>query len=407
MRVCAIVACALLVGATGKREFVALSKLAALKQLATRAHTQGGSALLNKLTTLLEKAQDDPDESAMEAFQSAVFTLAEEIGPIKTIVENGHASTQSEITTRVEAVQSAAIVVQQQKEVADGVDGLYHGCVAQEMQDRIDVETKQAEHDDAVIAQVQPCKDMEDAKVFSASVTLEAFTCDIEAQDGNCDTTQYASQSQGKVSSVNSNLADRRADYVKKKGLCEAANLAIETASANLIRAKDKWSEQRHTCQEQFGDREVQLCNFGARLKYKCQIVDDYNTLVEEIDASGTEWSHSDRESEYAALQIVECLMSTIGDHKDLDLFADSLAACEQNVSSIGTLDLKDSLYTTYVSDPYYACPEHSINIVFNGGKHWVIPPATSPEPSSDEYEEIFSHVEPIVTRESFSFCRA
>lgn len=394
---------ALIVGAAGfrQKDSAGTRNFAVLQHLRNKAHTKAASKLVDRLSALLERGQEDPGPDSSEVFADIVGELIEETRDnFKPRIEAAHVATQTEIDNRVSAVETSSTDVQTAKSNAIEKDRDWNECIRQERIDRIAVETARRDLAQAIEDEVQPCADEEAARSFEDSITLEAVACDIERQGGECSFTIYKASSQKKVTDVETHMRDKREIYDDAFKRCADARDAITTADTNLKSAISTWGAQRASCIDVGVDRTEAVCNLGAALKVKCQNVDSYRHLVDQIGERDNEWSHQDREDEYASMQVTDCLLT-----KSLDgspLVAGDVTTCDDSLQSVGDLDLKDADFNLYVSDPYYTCKEDEITLT---GQHWKIPDPEESDPPSTRYEEIFEYAEPINPYEGFTIC--
>lgn len=394
----------LVLGTAGSRHKIfsaGTQNLAVLQHLRSTAHTKAGSRLIDKLSALLERGQEDATPDFTAAFAGAVDHALEEIrNTVKPLISEAHTSTQTEINSRVAAVQASSGEAQAEKSKAVEKDTAWNECIRQEKNDRIAVETAESEKAQAIEEERQAIAAEDAAKDFSDSITLEPFECDFREQEGGSCWSSYEASVQTKLANLRTKMDDKEAIYQAAATRLSNARASLEAAKTKLANAINTWSGQRAACIDVDADRTQALCSLGEKLKLKCQSVDSYRDLVQHIGETGTQWSHPDREHEHATVQVTECLLDKA--RAGSPLTAGDVTSCEDKVVSIGDLDLKQSELTSFVTGEYFTCAETEIILT---GKHWNIPDPAAAEPPSASYEEIMDYAEAINPYEGFTFC--
>jgi len=399
MRSCGAFLAALIVDAAGHR-----GQFAVFQQLRTSAHTKEQARLVDRLSALVERGQATP--GVMEEFQEAAYAATQEIeNKVIPLIKQGHEDTQDAIKAALDEVDRTTGDAVGAKETADEADRNWNECVEKEKNYRIDVETAESELEGAEGRVAEPCDAEIAAQPFSAEVILPSFGCDIEAEDGQCNTQEYKNSAQAKLDAVKKDQQDKRQIYDDAVALCQEARDNVTKAEEKRDDAVNTWSKQQGTCLTSWGDRETAICDFGTALQAKCAAVDAWVQLEEDVAGTDNENSHDDRELEYSTAQTTQCLLRGISaNFGSGSLDAEDLTACQNEVVSIGQLDWHDDAYAALMETDKFTCTENAIEFT---GKFWTLPSTEDMAPPSDSYQQTLeAHTEAVDPRNSFSFCQ-
>jgi len=397
----ASVASLLIVGCAG------VDKFAAIQKLKSAGKSKAGSATLARVASLLEKVADNPQ--AMGAFHEAMSAASLDLNNVIQKVQVGYESTIDAIAEKISAVESSSATCQAKYGDANDAAESFWNEVSKLRDARVEVESKVADHNQAVADEVTPNNNLQDAKPFSAEVNLKPFSCDIESQGGACKLDTYNTESEQAVSSQKGVYNDRLNHYNAMKKAHDEALQAIEDAKEAEETAIADWKTQRTAAHEAAGDRSTALCNFGTHYQTKCEKVQDYNALLENIQGEGTEFSYSDRQTEYYGLKLTQCVLDQLA-NSGLDNFVSIYDNCAMlEPYSINDYEHAESAWVLkphtydpngdflkYTSGDYFSCDESVIT--FDSGKHWNIPAWDNDQPAASEYSSKEGHTDSVAS---------
>jgi len=397
MRSCGAFLAALIVDAAGHR-----GQFAVFQQLRTSAHTKEEARLVDRLSALVERGQATP--GVKEEFEAAAWAATQEIeNKVIPLIKQGHEDTQAAIKAALDEVDRTTGNAVGAKETADEADRNWNECVEKEKNNRIDVETAESELKGAEGRVAEPCNAEIAAQPFSAEVILPSFGCDIEDEDGQCNTQEYKNSAQAKLDEVKKDQQGKRQIYDDAVALCQEARDNVTKAEEKRDDAVNTWSKQQGLCLTAWGERETAICDFGTALQGKCAAVDAWVQLEEDVAGTDNENSHDDRELEYSTAQTTQCLLRGIAANPG-SLDAEDLTACQNEVVSIGQLDWHDDAYAALMETDKFTCAENAIEFT---GKFWTLPSTEDMAPPSDSYQQTLeAHTEAVDPRNSFSFCQ-
>jgi len=384
-----------------------VDKFAAIQKLKSAGKSKAGSATLARVASLLEKVADNPE--AMTAFHNAMSAASLDLNNVIQKVKDGYESTVDAIDAKISAVESSSITCQSKYGDANEAADSFWNEVSKLRDARVEVESKVADHNQAVLDEVTPNNNLQASRAFSAEVNLKAFSCDIESQGGACKLDTYESESKQAAASEREDYNAGLTHYNNMKDLHDAALQAIDDAKKAEETAIADWKIQRTAAHGAAGDRSTALCNFGTHYKTKCEKVQDYNDLVESIEGEGTEFSYSDRQTEYYGLKLTQCVLDQLA-NSPLDNFVmiyDNCAAMEpwtpndyEHAESAWVLKPHNhdpnGDFLKYTSGDYFSCDESVIE--FDSGKHWNIPAWDNDQPASSEYSSIEGHTDSVAS---------
>jgi len=374
-----------------------------INMLAEHIGTKGETANTQVLSILRDLGQATP--GAEQSLNEILAKVIEDIqGDVSSLIIAGHHQTQEEVTRRISDLDAATQNTVAQKTIANQADDAWFACVGDEKASRVSVEDAEAALAQAKVEVEEPCRQQEERRSFSAEPTLPVFQeCDLSLQ-GNCDAQveNFDSQTNSILESLKSDLAAHEASYIEAKGRCDAANENVVNKESALDAANAAFSSQKDLCSQKHETRSLNMCMFGSDLQAKCDKVTAYEGLLADIDASGNEFSRSDRVGEWTTTETTICVLNKIIGGGPLG--AEVMDECERAVDydrDVGVIDRQTSRFQELTTVEMFTCSESNISFT---GETWVgFADATA---STDYVVEPYTpEVSLAVGSPAFSFC--
>ena len=114
------------------------------------------------------------------------------------------------------------------------------------------------------------------------------------------------------MESLKHDLAAHQTRYIEAKERCDVANENVVTKESALDAASEAFSSQKNLCSQKHETRSLNMCMFGSDLQAKCEQVTTYEGLLADIDATGNEFSHSDRTGKWTTTETTICVLNKI-----------------------------------------------------------------------------------------------
>jgi len=360
------------------------------------------SAALGNIRMLAANTPGQP-----EALNRALTDVIAEIeANVDTKITAGFAATQAAVATAIKNLEAATSSALTQKANADQADQTWFACIGDEKLKREDFEAAVVAEDAANVAIVKPCADQEGSKMFESSPQVPVFACDFSDGDScNKQLDAYTAMVNNMVDTLAADAAEATQTWTNYKNACDSANAHAEDMKQARGGADAAWLAKREMCQTKHEDRQVSVCSFGSALQTKCEKVDAYRHLIEEVDAvNGGPNSEPDRQAEWKTTQVTKCMLQKVIDGIDLD--GQSLAACELTVDypvSVGQFNKMQSEFSTQTSENSFTCNEHTVT--FNTGETWNVPAGFAPASLEYTNEPFRPEVTLAVGTPAFAFC--
>jgi len=361
------------------------------------AHTQ----VLDSLRALVQNSTD-----AQQPLSEILTNMVTELqGSVSPLILAGHAATQDEVNRRISDLDAATEIAVAQKTIADQADEAWFECVGDEKAKRTSVEDADAASAQAKRDEEESCRQQDEKRSFSAELTHPVFEeCDVSLQ-GDCgaQVESYESQLNGMSESLQHDFAEKQASYNAAKAVCEAASLDVVSKQSALEAANAAWSSQKDLCVQKHESRTINMCLFGADLQAKCEKVAAYESLLADIDATGTEYSHSDRLGEWTTVEHTICLMEGVIAGGLID--EPAIGECDKAVDyegDVGTVDRHTSRFKDLTTAEMFTCSESTISFV---GETWEVLPDALPLSSGYTTKPYAPEVSLTASSAPFSFC--
>jgi len=374
-----------------------------IHMLAEHIGTKGGASNAKVLGALRELGQATPN--AEQSLNELLGKVVEDIqDTVSSVIIAGHNQTQEEVARRIRDLDAATQNTVAQKTVANQADDAWFACVGDEKASRMSVEAAEAALEQAEFEVGEPCRQQEERRSFSAEPTFPVFEeCDLSLQ-GNCDAQveNFDSEVNSIVESLKQNLATHQTSYAEAKERCDVANANVVTKKSALDAANAALSSQKELCSQKHETRSLGMCLFGSDLQGKCEKVAAYEDLLAEIDATGNEFSHSDRIGEWTTTEMTKCVLNKIIAGGPLG--ANVMTECETAVDyegDVGVIDRQTSDFEDLTTVEMFTCSESNISFL---GETWV--GFTDATASTDYVKEPYHpEVDLSVGSPAFSFC--
>jgi len=327
-----------------------------------------------------QRATDRETPGVSQSLSESLQTVIDEVkSNIDEKIKRDHHDTQNEIDTKVGQVEKKS-----QKSVEDyGLskerDTAWLDCISTERVKLMDLETAQENLAHAEQTEADTRQAEKDSRPFAKEIPVEltSFKC-FPGTDPNC--VNSLQQLREARESWASSLSDQ---ITTTKGAHDEAVRQHDVAEGELLArqgeesiAQGHFIQQRSECWRKANERQYTMCNFGWHMQQMCQRIDDYDHFIPKInEVNGGRFSHPDREEQWKASHITQCLLQNIIDSSEIN--SETLSACEETVdfaSDVGELNLKESQVRTAraaaVSD--FECDD--IQIRFAEGWTWTVP---------------------------------
>lgn len=349
----------------------------------------------------LGQATPNVEQSLNELLAKAVEDIQ---GTVSPLIIAGHRQAQEEVSRRISDLDAATQNTVSQKTLANQADDDWFACVGDEKASRISVEAAEAALAQAQVEVVEPCRQQQERRAFSAEPTFPVFEeCDLSLQ-GTCaaQVENFDSQVDGILESLKQDLAAHQASYTEAKERCDAANENVVAKESALDAANAAFSSQKELCSQKHETRSLNMCMFGSDLQGKCEKVTAYEGLLADIDANGNEFSVSDRTGEWTTTETTICVLNKI--IAGVPLGAEVMDECERAVDyerDVGIIDRQTPRFEELTSVEMFTCSESNISF---RGETWV--GFTDATASTDYVKEPYHpEVNLAVGSPAFSFC--
>jgi len=388
----------------------------------TQVNAEGGSGaarVIGKIGALLQARGGVEDEVLNKLHSRALQlppgireTLNEELTKIideletegLTHIKSWHPDTQRAVDAAVDALRGTTTNAVDEKQNADGLDGLWYSCVQDEKAKRVAIEEAEEALKQAQKSQILPCQQQEERKATGARPQADSlkFSCDISTH-GNCDAQfeNYKAQIESMTSGVKDETKLAVESWTEAKTACDAAEADVLTKTSALGDATSAWHAARRSCKLKHEPRQLALCMFGEALQRKCGKATGYRDLIEEVEKeNGNEHSRPDHVKEWKSVSSIKCMLSKFVATGDMSNA--TLDECEKAVNfdrDVGVLDEKQGEFAELTSPAKFTCDEATITF---SGAMWEVP--TGEAPASSEYVSMPFAPEVNLDEDSFPF---
>jgi len=306
--------------------------------------------------------------------------LSKVIAEIETNVDKkineDHGNTQTAIDGKVQNIRTHTQEAKARHEDAVKLDKAWFECVAEEKSMLEQVEQAEKSEADSRAALDEPCQRKEDTSDISIDLACDKFVfqCDI-SQDSNCSTAfgTFNQNVERFLSDVKSKKSAAVNAYQQATNDCQKANDDWNSKKADLGEKRSAWFSKRVDCDEAKNKRDAAMCHFGLKLQTKCQSVDEYHSLIVDVEKSdGGVYSHPDRVQEWRVSHMTKCMLSKVV--SDFEINMETMKACADTVdfeSQVGKLDKKSVEVADLTSDANFTCKEETIKFF---GEIWARP---------------------------------
>jgi len=360
----------------------------------------GVADLLQKRVNKVQRGTD-----AIEVFNEALESTISDIQKqVQEPISASHTKTQEEIEKRVGEVSTANTALNDQKKIADNADTEWMNCVEREKGLAKDIEDATAALTQATNHRVTTCQIEEDNKMFSYQMAAVNFVCDIsEYPEHNCDVQwqEFLTTFESEFETFEDDTDIAVEGHQRRASDCTTAQGEETEKDKQRTKTIGEYEKQHELCVGLDQDRQQAMCDTESRYNDKCRLVEDYETLMTEIDTEGgNDYSKIDRIAEWKMTSLTICLFRKIMETSEVN--SGHVENCESDESAMDTqhlnLERQQETITDLTSGDNYGCAETSIKFQ---GETWDFPDS-APEPPAPEAAYVRSSYVPELP---FSFC--
>jgi len=322
--------------------------------------------------------QQDITPGVETDMNQALTKAIEEISiKVDAPIKSGHARSQKAIDAAFQDLKPDAAAVMKYKTEADEADHAHFECMDEEKGLLLTAEAADDAHQSAQKARTDPCQLQAQRATMDVTVSVKDFKYDCDLNlDGLCEARQQHLQDHGE-----SQYADLVASVQKNRELYQQAKLACDAAHSDVAAKKNAhtaalaaWTTQKSKCARLAANREESICLFGSAMQDKCIVkLPQYEYVVAQVKAKGTDHSHPDRMQEWASAHITKCMMAAAKEGQDLNQAL--LAGCTKSVdyvNHVGQINYHEEAVAALLSPAQFTCAP-SQNISFKGTT-WSVP---------------------------------
>lgn len=299
-----------------------------------------------------------------------------------------HTATQDEVNRLVTAMTTAVGQSHTDKALANTSDASYKTCASQEHTQIKNTISEQNEYNKKVEARVEPCNQEISTAVFTVKSETDIEVSCNTSKAGDADCTNAIAElykilygddvTTGIKGQMEAALDDKVGEHEMAEKACQDATTERDTQYGKITDSQGVWNGKHGACQLALTTRFDRFCQFGDSMHLVCSTKTEYDTLVNEVNTTGTIHSESDRKHEATVVQTVVCVLNKFIEEGSIN--DDDTTGCHAIASSALdylTIDLKTNTWNDILSvkdDPNFLVNcANEFEHEFDGGK-WDVP---------------------------------
>lgn len=358
---------------------------------AIESHKAGNvQAVQEVLDTLRDVASATPDLNFNGPIQVLIDTITSDV---QSIIMHSKNATDSEMTRRIQQLDSDTHAATEAKGAADDKDKAWFECVTDEKELQQIEEEKQRDVERAQEATVTPCSSRDDNRIYSRKFQEPIqLTCDF-SQGDQCDTElqKFEQAVTESLQSLEQAAGQQSAAWNRYNEQCNEAWEAHARAEADLENAERARIQKQGDCSGLKENRIVSICAFGEALQVKCAAFDSYNQIEGQLDQQGNVHSQVDRIAEWATTEATRCLLQ---DQIDNNVLFDTARARQSLEACVAKADFeaqggdlsrqsKQEEVDALMTEERFTCTQ--LRMEFFNGQAWEV--NRHADPISDGYQ--------------------
>jgi len=315
------------------------SEFAVLRRLRSAAKSSSEVAVLDKLTSLIEKGvafkveQGPPINCSAcndDQFCLAICQFRKALPDIEKFVFDQHDNTKSEIETKVGDLETKSGDAVSKRGLAIDADTTWATCTQGQYSL---AEVADNEYEDLVgfrATREDECDEgYETWDEFKITVDIDDFSCSLEVEGKfSCENTF--------VDDWNSSLYNHLFyPPISKLDGCIKANDDVEQAETDYDNAIQAHKDRVGVCNGNKDTRQTALCTtLKEKIELYCVAKRAYESLIQDVDTAGNVFSYEDRTVECRGIRALDCVMKKITDaleanNTDFELSETTLTDCQ------------------------------------------------------------------------------
>lgn len=279
------------------------------------------------------------------------------------------ADAQQQINTSVTQVQTLASQTNKAKPGADASDEALVRCVQSEVDMLEQVKACEADIEKEDEDEDEACKKKEDARPFEVNLT---GSCDL----GNKDCSAMISKLKQDLRAVESALADKKEQFSKLEAACNESISKEKQLKEDCANKTAALAEKVQECMAKELDASKEKCGFGTRAQEFCSTLDQYKTLVANLEKNDKR-----RQQSWKTFEILECILTKFSKHGNLTN-ADK-KECENGIDYAAGVGVLDTMEDKLGGELSKICSASSATF---SGSRWQVPSPRGAKASPEDY---------------------